>query len=208
MNLRALPRVLLLCPALLAFQDPTPSPATQPAAQAPVGGGETQRTLEESLRLAQPGPEHAWLAQLVGEHEVVLRSRARASDAWAERKGTCTASKLLGGRYVQLAMRFPASGPEAEGFEVLQVLGHDRLRRAYTSSWRDTLTTWDVVSSGGMTEPGLVRFQGVSADPQFVDGRVFRMDLAVPGSGAPSLRVFTGTAGAEEELVQLEFRRA
>ena len=59
-----------------------------------------------------------------------------------------------------------------------------------------------------MTEPGLVRFQGVSADPQFVDGRVFRMDLAVPGSGAPSLRVFTGTAGAEEELVQLEFRRA
>lgn len=198
MTLRSLSRVLLLCPALLALQDPKPAPAAS---------AETQRVLEESLRMAQAGAEHAFLVKLVGEHDLVLRSRPAASAPWSERKGRCSASPVLGGRYVQLAMRFEAQGQEAAGFEVLQLLGHDRLRRAYTSSWRDTMTTWSVESSGGMTEPGLVRFQGISADPQYPDGRVFRMDLAIPEAAAPSLRVHAGTAGAEEELVQLEFTR-
>ena len=207
MNLRSLYRVLLLCPALLVLQDPKPAPAPQPDAQQPAASAETQRMLEEALRMAQSGPEHAFLAKLVGEHDLVLRSRPAASAPWSERKGSCSAKAVLGGRYIQLAMRFEAQGQEAGGFEVLQLLGHDRLRRAYTSSWRDTLTTWAVESSGGMTEPGLVRFQGLSADPQFPDGRVFRMDLAIPDAGAPSLRVFAGAAGAEEELVQVEFTR-
>ncbi len=198
MTLRSLSRVLLLCPALLALQDPKPAPAAS---------AETQRVLEESLRMAQAGAEHAFLVKLVGEHDLVLRSRPAASAPWSERKGRCSASPVLGGRYVQLAMRFEAQGQEAAGFEVLQLLGHDRLRRAYTSSWRDTMTTWSVESSGGMTEPGLVRFQGISADPQYPDGRVFRMDLAIPDAGAPSLRVFAGATGAEKELVQVEFTR-
>lgn len=207
MNLRSLCRVLLLCPALLALQDPKPAPPSQPEAQQPAASADTQRVLEEALRMAQAGPEHAFLAGLVGEHDLVLRSRPAASAPWSERRGSCSATAVLGGRYVQLAMRFDAQGQEAAGFEVLQLLGHDRLRRAYTSSWRDTLTTWEVASTGGMTEPGLVRFQGLSADPQFPDGRVFRMDLAIPEAAKPSLRVFAASTGSEEELVQIEFTR-
>lgn len=114
-------------------QDPQPLPAPPPA-----------DALQRSHQLAQPGERHALLQRLVGEWDVAVRT-LRAGAEPVTGRGRMQGKALLGGRYVQLDFTYELGGAAVAAS---QVLGYDALRERFTSSWRDTLTTWALECEG------------------------------------------------------------
>jgi len=140
-------------------QDPQPLPASPPA-----------DALQRSHQLAQPGARHALLQRLVGEWDVAVRTLRDGAQPVAGR-GRMQGTAILGGRYVQLDFTYELGGAAVAAS---QVLGYDALRERFTSSWRDTLTTWALECEGapspswrdGMTLTGrIVEVADGSAQP-------------------------------------------
>jgi len=135
--------------------------------------------LQKAKELAATGPEHALLAQLAGDWDVVFTTHATGSEAKEER-GRASGSLLLGGRYVQVQFRMQAGQVPVQA---IQLFGFDTLRQLFTSSWRDDLSTWPVECSGPRPavdgEPGALELQGTLCDVRDPTGRPFRMRLQV-----------------------------
>lgn len=135
--------------------------------------------LQKAKELAATGPEHALLAKLAGDWNVVWTTHATGSEAKEER-GRATGSLLLGGRYVQVLFRMQAGQVPVQG---MQLFGFDTLRQQFTSSWRDDLSTWSVECNGPRpeagSEPGVFELQGTVGDVHDPTGRPFRMRVQV-----------------------------
>lgn len=135
--------------------------------------------LQKAKELAATGTEHALLAQLAGDWDVVFTTHATGSEAKEER-GRASGSLLLGGRYVQVQFRMQSGQVPVQA---IQLFGFDTLRQLFTSSWRDDLSTWAVECSGPRpdagAEPGVVELQGTMSDVRDPTGRPFRMRVQI-----------------------------
>lgn len=156
--------------------------------------------LQKAKELAATGPEHALLAQLAGDWDVVFTTHATGSEAKEER-GRASGSLLLGGRYVQVQFRMQSGQVPVQA---IQLFGFDTLRQLFTSSWRDDLSTWSVECSGPRpaagSEPGVIELQGTACDVHDPTGRPFRMRVQIePATVAIELR---DTLDGREHLVQ------
>lgn len=156
--------------------------------------------LQKAKELAATGPEHALLAKLAGDWDVVWTTHVQGSEAKQER-GRATGSLLLGGRYVQVQFRMQAGQVPVQA---LQLFGFDTLRQLFTSSWRDDLSTWPVECSGPKPEaggePGVFELFGTVSDVHDPTGRPFRMRVQVEGAAvAVELR---DTLDGREHVVQ------
>lgn len=143
-------------PASARAQDPPPLPAPPPAA-----------ALQRSHQLAQPGDQHALLRRLVGDWDVAVRTIRDGAPAVAGR-GRMQGKAILGGRYVQLDFTYELGGASVAA---VQVLGYDALLERFTSSWRDTLTTWALECDG-------------APSPSWRDGMALTGRIVEPANGS------------------------
>jgi hypothetical protein len=134
------------------------------------------RTLLTALELARTGPEHERLQRLAGAWDLVVRAPAAKEPEARESKGRVAGRTMLGGRYVVLTFDVPLGAGRLEG---VQILGFDTLRRCYTSSWRDDLSTWSVECAGvpEPETPDTLRLRGTLADAASPAGRPFALEL-------------------------------
>lgn len=135
--------------------------------------------LQKAKELAATGPEHALLAQLAGDWDVIWTTHATGSEAKEER-GRASGSLLLGGRYVQVQFRMQSGQVPVQA---MQLFGFDTLRQLFTSSWRDDLSTWSVECSGPRPaaggEPSGIELRGTMTDVRDPTGRPFWMRLQI-----------------------------
>ncbi len=103
---------------------------------------------------AQPGEPHAFIARMAGTYSCTVRLWAGPDGQDApptESKGTAWIKPVLGGRYMQQELATAFLGQPLEG---LGFIGFDKSRRAFTSSWMDTMSTSMSIATGSINREG------------------------------------------------------
>ena len=181
-----------LAPATV--QDPPPLPAPPPAA-----------ALQRSHQLAQPGDRHALLQRLVGEWDVTVRTM-RDGAAAVTGRGRMQGKAILGGRYVQLDFTYELGGASVAA---VQVLGYDALFERFTSSWRDTLTTWALECDGSPSQSWRdgMALTGRIVDPTNASSQPCRIEIDLGDFERVVCRQLVGDGAAARAIQTQEWVR-
>ncbi len=157
-------------------------------------------TLLRLAQWAQPGDAHALLQRLVGEWDVAVRTPADPVERVD--RGSAKGVALLGGRYVQLQFALTVAG---QPFEAVQALGFDRSRQQFTSSWRDSASTWATECAGAprADRPDLLALSGTLVDAADPAGRPFRLEIDLAFDQRVSVKLHE-TRGGVEALTQTQ----
>lgn len=124
---------------------------------------EQQKLTEEMMRLAQPGPEHELLKQLVGEWSLVSKVWHTEDGEPEVHPGTGSNRLILGGRFLEMSGRGTMFG---EPVETLTILGFDRRKEMFTSTGYDTFGTYSVFAAGPYdAAKKQTRMSGTDDDP-------------------------------------------
>lgn len=154
--------VLLLGVSAVLWSQEQPSPAEQEA------------MMEAWMELAVPGEPHKKLAALVGEWDVVTRMYMAGPDSDpVESKAYSKITAVLGGRFIQeqvvgeFAMPNVQGGIESMKFEGLGLTGYDNYKKAYISTWADSMGTMLLLSKGtyNPSKPDDITFYGEMPEP-------------------------------------------
>lgn len=175
-------------------QDPQPLPPPPPAA-----------ALQRAHQLAQPGERHALLQRLVGEWDVTVRTFRDGAGPVAGR-GRMQGKAILGGRYVQLDFTYELAGASVAA---VQVLGYDALLERFTSSWRDTLTTWPLECDGAPSpswRDGMV-LAGRIVDPADGSAQPCRIEIELGDFERITCRQLVGEGAAARAIQTQEWTR-
>jgi hypothetical protein len=92
-----------------------------------------------------PGPEHKLLAKLAGDWQVKMKVWFEPGKPPTESTGAMKRKMILGGRYLQ--EEFEAKLGD-EPFSGLGIVGYDRLRKKFVTTWADSMSTGVLVSDG------------------------------------------------------------
>ncbi len=116
-------------------------------AQAPAVDGAA--VMEAWARAATPGPEHARLAKLEGEWNMVIRTWTLPGAPPAEAVGRSTYRMILGGRYLEQTAT-GTMGPDMGGmvFHGVGLTGYDNVSGTYVATWIDNMGTGIVYAEG------------------------------------------------------------
>lgn len=151
-------------------------------------------TLQRLAQWAQPAEPHALLQRLVGEWDVAVRAPAGGDAPIAG--GRMTGAEQLGGRYVQLQFALTVAKQE---FQAVQTLGFDRSRQQFTSSWRDSASTWATECAGAprVDRPDLLALAGTLVDAADPAGRPFRLEVDLAFDQRVLVKLFESRGGVE-----------
>ena len=107
--------------------------------------------MDKMKEAATPGVEHEKLQSLVGSWKTVSKFWS-APDAKPEiQKGTSTSSWILGKRFVREEFSGKWNG---QPFQGIGIIGYDKGKKEYTSSWLDTMSTNVMTSQGQFDASG------------------------------------------------------
>lgn len=153
--------------------------------------------LQRAQQAAQVGPEHALLQRLVGAWDVEVRTEVdgqRRTD-----RGRMQAAAILGGRYVQLDFALALGDAKVEA---RQLLGFDALRQQFTSSWRDSASTWSIEAAGAPSPAWRdgVALRGLLVDAREPAGKPFRLELDLGDLDRVAVRMLVGDGAAAREV--------
>ena len=100
--------------------------------------------MEAMMKAGTPGEAHKQLAPLVGTWNVVVKMFPQPGAPAQESKGTAVNKWVLGGRWVQenftgKFMNMPFTG--------IGYTGYDNIKKQYTGTWMDNMSTATMVSS-------------------------------------------------------------
>ncbi|MFQ5430276.1 MAG: DUF1579 domain-containing protein [Phycisphaerae bacterium] len=110
-----------------------------------------------------PGPFHKNMDPMVGDWVAASKYSPAPGVPPEVNKGTCRNSWIMGGRFIKQEYRGKAMG---EPFEGLGILGYDNMKKQYTSSWVDNMTTGIMADFGVCDESGKVfTFESTHPDP-------------------------------------------
>lgn len=129
-----------------------------------------EEQMKAMMELATPGAEHQRLQPLVGDWDLAIKMRFGPKEPWQEAPGTIEAKSVLGGRFVVQHYQSTMMG---QPFEGIGTLGYDRLKKCYTSSWADSMSTW-IVRNEGQAEGNAIDYRGMMVDSITPHGRPMR----------------------------------
>ena len=125
------------------------APAPAPAEKAPVAKEAPQLTPEQMMskmkEYSTPGEEHAKLAALVGNWKTESKFWMDPSKAPEVSKGTARNQWALGKRFIEQEYRGKVMG---QAFQGSGLLGYDKVKKQYFSTWADSMGTGIMISEG------------------------------------------------------------
>jgi hypothetical protein len=147
------------------------------AAQEMPSPERVQELMALSMELAEPGPEHARFADMVGSWDMAMTMWPQPGADPIEVAGTAESELRLGGRYLFTSTTIPT------GFfagESLSILGFDRRSEQYTLIGLDTVGTYWVTAQGPMGDDGRAVLSGEDFDPVFDGTQLYDFVLSWP----------------------------
>lgn len=116
---------------------------------------------------AQPGPEHAELAKVVGtwDQEITMWMYPNAEPQTSA--GVSTIKTILGGRFLLEKVRGEMDmGGEKMLFEGLGIFGYDNFKKKYVYTWVDNMGTMIMLAEGTPDATGkVITYLGEIPDP-------------------------------------------
>ncbi len=150
---------------------------------------------------AAPGPFHAYLKPMVGSWKTTSKFWMAEGDVPASSEGTSERVLILGGRYLQEHYSSTVLGAPFKGFGIV---GYDNAKKAYISTWMDTMSTTILVDHGSCDASGKVfTYLGEMDDPYTGTHKKYRTVLRVINNDKHILEMFE-TAPGENERQSME----
>jgi hypothetical protein len=163
-----------------------------------------QPSIEDYLKLAQPGPEHKRLNALDGSWDCIIKMWMDPSKPPTETKGTFERKWIMGGRYLQEEAKGEFAGMPFQGFGLT---GYDNIRKKYTSMWVDNMGT-GIMTSLGSYDADKKAFTFITEDIDPFTGKPKKMrsvitvvnndkhimEMFEPGPDGKEVRMFELTA--------------
>ncbi len=184
-----------------------PTPAAESAA--PVRATSPRSRLEalliELTEKALPGASHEYLKDLIGSWDLLVESRSGPEAPWMQSTGTSVCVEALGGRYVIDKWSTTLHG---QPFEVMHVLGYDRLAQQFTSIWMDSFSTWPALSSGPSSAPAQgLRMEGRMRDVLDPQGRPIGVRVLFDGLDKHTLEMLEVNDAGEYAVLRVHATR-
>lgn len=181
--------VLALVVATPSPQDPRPEPSV----------------LQKAKQVSATTEQHARLARLVGQWDVVLRTTLPGGKEQQD-TGRVVVAAILGGRYVVANYSLQIQGVKVEA---VQMFGFDALRSLFTASWRDDLSTWSIETAGPpvAATPDRLTLLGTMVDAKDPTGRPFRQVVDLADDKAVTVRLYDTHDEKEFELQVQQWTR-
>jgi hypothetical protein len=184
-----------------------PAPA-EGQAQAPAMDAETQAMMEAWTKAATPGAEHAQLAEhFAGTWDVAMTFWMDAEAPPMTETGSATITAILGGRQLEQDFKGAFMGMPYEG---TGMSGYDNVRKRYTASWNDNMSTSTMLSYGDYdAASNTYTYKSEMADPM-KDGAMIpiREVVTIHGSDHHVMEMFEPKDGKEVRTMRLEYTRA
>lgn len=147
--------------------------------------------MEMMKKMAEPGPAHAVLARMVGEHHAVVKSWMDPAAPPIESKGKMKTTSILGGRYTVDEYEGSMMG---EPFQGMGVNGYDKQKKEYVSTWVDNWSTAILVLRGQYDEATNTMTMEGSQDDPVTGGTMKLKSVTRPGEkGTTVFEMFMGT---------------
>lgn len=108
--------------------------------------------MEKMVAAANPGPEHAWLLEDVGDWKGTSRSWPSIGAEPMSMPAAFTVTSMLGGRFT--SCRYTATSEGMPNFEGFAITGYDNAAREFQSVWIDTYGTTMMTGSGKRSADG------------------------------------------------------
>lgn len=151
--------------------------------------------------MPQPGPEHKWLAEMVGEWACVMNSGGQES------KGTMRVESVCNGMWIATHFEGVLVGEEFEG---RGMTGFDQHKKRYVEIWCDAMSSAPVMFEGSYDMATMtLTMKGQMADPlsgspvDVVSRTVFK------DKDHHTFQIFVvGPDGDESEMMSIAYTRS
>jgi len=182
------------------------------AAQEPPTPEQQAEMMQKAMELAQPGPEHKKLAELVGSWDYSFKmwmSPTETNPLMADGKGE--ARMVIGGRFLELSYTGMFMGMPFEG---LSMIGFDRRNNEYTSVGFDNFGTYWVSAKGPADkETGVITMSGEDYDGMMKITQKYKFEMNVKSKDSFSFSVIftdpvTSQGTGNFKTVEVEYTRA
>jgi hypothetical protein len=149
--------------------------------------------MEAMMKLAEPGPEHAELAKLVGQWETKMAIQMQMDAPPMESTATGSARMILGGRFLEIVSTGSFMDMDVES---RTIIGFDRRHEEYTFVGLDTLGTYWVTAKGKRGEDGVIRMRGSDDDP--MGQQIYAFEYEILGEDEYMYRVIFEQIGPQK----------
>jgi len=172
------------------------------AAAAPKTDAAHDAMMAEMMKNAQPGPDHAVLAEMTGTWKAKLKSWF-APGPPTESEGTMVNSMILGGRVLEGKFSGSFMGQPMKG---VSMMGYDNSKKEYWSLWADDMSTGTMWQLGGPAKDKVIAMKGSMQNPDGSTGECYSKTKMVD----KNTHVYTMTtmmAGKEVPLMEITYTR-
>ncbi|MEW5763913.1 MAG: DUF1579 domain-containing protein [Acidobacteriota bacterium] len=183
-----------------------PARAQEKEGQAPPAPSqEMQAMMEAYAKAAQPGPGHAFLAQLVGTFKATVKSWMGPGEPEVS-EGISENTMIFGGRYLHQKFTGSVMG---QTFEGLGLTGFDNTFQKFTGLWIDSMSTGMMTSEASLDATGKV-LNSVETYPDPLTGKVKRTRsvLKIVDADTHVMEMYdVGPDGKEFRMMEITYRR-
>jgi hypothetical protein len=175
------------------------------AQDAATPSADQKAIMEAYQRAATPGPQHAFLAAMVGEFTLTLKSFNEPGVEPEVSTGTSTRKMVLGGRYLEETVHSSVMG---QPFEGRGLTGYDNVTRTWWGAWFDSMSTGIMITSGVWDEEaGVGTFEGEYNDPVSGELQSSRSVIRRLPNGDEVMEMYMTTAFGEVKAMEILYQR-
>lgn len=156
---------------------------------------------DEAMKLAQPGPQHKLLTDMVGKFTQKIKFNMAPGQSM-EGDGTGETKSIIGGRFIQINSIGKMMGMETE---VMTIMGYDRRKNKYTLFSIDGMGTYSVSAEGDYDEATkFMTLRGTEDDPKANMKMDFKFvfDLSKDKTNKMDI-IFINPDGSENKMVEV-----
>ena len=200
-------KIVILCAALgagtaFAQDKPAAPPAAGAAAPAPAMdpkmAAEMKKHEEAMMKAGTPGPEHEKLKALAGTYDAKVTMWMDPKMPPMEMAGKSENKLILGGRFLQMDFSGTMMG---QPFNGIGMLGYDNIKKKYTSSWMDSMSTSVYGGEGIADKEGVITINTSMMDP--VSGKAIKgRDVWKPGASGYTFEMWGPPMGGKGKEVK------
>jgi len=166
-----------------------------------------QETMQEWMKLAQPGKKHEMLKRHEGEWNVTMRSWMQPGEPPTEGKGTARYKMILGGRVMTEEFHGDFMGMPFEGHGMI---GYDNYRGRWWQTWNDNMGTGIYKGEGtGSPDGKVITIIGKSDRPaQNLKDLEMKGIYRFPNDNLHIFETYDkGPDGKDIKTMEIEYRR-
>jgi hypothetical protein len=158
------------------------------------------------MTLMQPGAEHQALATVAGTWDVACTMWMDPAQPPTRSTGTAKLETILDGRYLRQDFTGEFMG---QPFTGIGIEGYDRVKKAYTSTWLDSMSTGIMNMTGTSSDGGkTITYQGEFSCPM-ENGQVKgRTVVTHPDDSTMLVTMYATRGGKESKSMELRYTRA